>query len=289
VTTTLVCLAAAALHANEVIDFWREEWARTHRPSAAPAPQRPRNATSPNNTGRTKVTVWPKRKKASRREDAKAETRHAGDGLYCVRTCDGFYFPANAGSSSVENSKTCSALCPGAETEPYRIGKSDGIENALSSKGKTYASLPAAFSYRTQLKAGCACKAPSKTGFAAFLDDATLVPRDIVVTERGILVFVGGDKLPHKESDFVPYREVLGLERKVVVYLDSINRLISPTNEPQHSSEAPGKVTAPMRSSEARPRNADADMASGSTDAPDRAGRKRLTAAQEPVTVENTD
>ena len=280
-TASALYLAIAALRANEVMDFWREEWERNNRASTAtPAPAQPRAATRPSTAARTKVTVWPKRKQ-EKREDREAD--RGGGKLYCVRTCDGFYFPANAGSSSAENSRICGALCPGAATEPYRIGSSDDIGDAVSPKGKPYTALPAAFSYRTSLKDGCACKRPAKIGFAALLDDATLAPNDIVVTERGIFVFVGGGRFPHRESDFIPYRKARGMERKVVAYLNSIDRLI-PRAEAGRASDATRAAPAPKRSSRAGAQTAPT-IASRSIDAPGRPAGARLTAAQETASV----
>lgn len=137
----------------------------------------------------------------------------------------------------------------------------------------------AAFSYRTSLKEGCACKQPAKIGFAALLDDATLAPNDIVVTERGIFVFVGGDKIPHRESDFVPYRKARGMERKVVAYLNSIDRMI-PRAEAGRSSDATRGAATPKRSSRSGSQKAPM-IASRSIDTPGLPDRTRLTAAQE--------
>jgi hypothetical protein len=245
--TTSAAVCIAALRANEAVDFWRDEWLRQHPSNATQAPsrQKPANATPVSSqpraaarpksairepTVRAKLTVWPKRREAKNHEAAKPKAERVGAGggsVYCVRTCDGYYFPANAGGSSAENSKICNALCPGAATEAYRLGKNDAIEDALSSKGKPYASLPAAFSYRTGLKEGCACGPRARTGFAALLEDSTLAPSDIVVTETGIRVFVGGAKFPYRESEFVPYRKVRGMERGLAAYLDSIDHPLS--------------------------------------------------------------
>lgn len=227
----------ATLQANEVVDFWREERTRQSPSTTAPAPARHTTAAPATTRGqavakptaRTKVTVWPKQDVSKGRASAKLErddddsSGRGGGEVYCVRTCDGYFFPANSNGSSAENKKFCRSLCPGAATEPYRMGKNDDIENATSTKGKAYTALPTAFAYRKGMKESCTCGSPTRTGFAALRTDPTLAPDDIVVTERGIRVFVGG-KFPYRESDFVPYRKARGLGREVTAYLDRLER-----------------------------------------------------------------
>ena len=141
--------------------------------------------------------------------------------MYCVRTCDGFYFPATASASTADDGKICTALCPGTETEAYRLARDDDeIDNAVTRKGKPYSSLPAAFAYRTSLKEGCTCGAQARTVIAALQEDPTLAPNDIVVTETGVRVFVGSSKFPYREKDFVPYRKVRRMERGLAAYLE---------------------------------------------------------------------
>ncbi len=178
--------------------------------------------------------------RSSRRRNARAS-----GGLYCVRTCDGFYFPATPSASTADDGKICAALCPATETEAYRLAKDDDeIDNAVTRKGKPYSSLPAAFAYRTSLKEGCTCGDQAKTGIAALQDDPTLAPNDIVVTETGIRVFVGSAKFPYREKDFVPYRRVRRMERGLAAYLESIEQPLG-RSKSRRSSGASG---APHRS-----------------------------------------
>ncbi len=260
-----VAVCVAALRANEVMDFWRDEYQRRSRPSAAPAPSLPRGYETQRSTTRTKLTVWPKRPETSTRQDAsdrrdaskredsgkrreasrdessrRRSGRASGGSLYCVRTCDGFYFPATASASTADDGKICTALCPGTETEAYRLAKDDDeIDNAVTRKGKPYSSLPAAFAYRTSLKEGCTCGDQARTGIAALQDDPTLAPNDIVVTETGVRVFVGSSKFPYREKDFVPYRKVRRMERGLAAYLESIEHPLG-RSESRRSSGASG-------------------------------------------------
>jgi hypothetical protein len=124
---------------------------------------------------------------------------------YCVRLCDGRYFPlpANAGSQSPQ--QLCSAMCPAAKTDVYA---GSGIERAASSSGKPYSALPNAFVYRERLVDNCTCTGKDPTGIARLdvKSDPTLRPGDIVVTSEGPVVFQG-DRRSRKASDFVPAKE----------------------------------------------------------------------------------
>src|SRR6202521_5717119 len=102
-----------------------------------------------------------------------------GSQAYCVRTCDGRYFPISA-SDSQSRAASCSSFCPASET---RIVYGSNIDNAATESGKPYSELPNAFRYRNELVAGCSCNGKDPTGLAAVKveDDPTLRKGDIVV------------------------------------------------------------------------------------------------------------
>ncbi len=124
---------------------------------------------------------------------------------YCVRTCDGRYFPL-AKNAEMTPAKMCHALCPAAETEIYY---GSNIENAVSQRGNRYASLANAFLYREKMVEGCSCNSRSPVGTASidYRNDPTLRPGDIVMTEDGPIVFRGAVAPTHKMSDFVPVKD----------------------------------------------------------------------------------
>ena len=114
-----------------------------------------------------------------------SETPRKADGTYaayCVRLCDGRYFPlpVNAGAPSSSPLELCSSMCPATKTEVYT---GSGIDQAVSSRGKPYASLPNAFAYREQLADDCSCTGSGALGLAKIdvRSDPTLRPGDIVV------------------------------------------------------------------------------------------------------------
>jgi hypothetical protein len=124
---------------------------------------------------------------------------------YCVRTCDGRYFPLpkNAGGANSTPAKICSALCPTAETKIY---SGSNIENAAAADGSRYSTLKNAFVYREHLVEGCSCNGGDGAGNTAIdiKADPTLRPGDIVVTANGPVVFKGGKGGTHLRSDFEP-------------------------------------------------------------------------------------
>jgi hypothetical protein len=135
---------------------------------------------------------------------------------YCVRLCDGRYFPLprNAGSPSMNPQKVCSAMCPSAETKVF---SGTNISRAVANDGKNYSSIKNAFLYREQTVGNCSCTGNGSTGVAAMdiHNDPTLRRGDIVVTGEGPKVFTGDSRPPHKPSDFVPADGYKGLPKSV--------------------------------------------------------------------------
>ncbi|MFL6790104.1 MAG: DUF2865 domain-containing protein [Bradyrhizobium sp.] len=112
--------------------------------------------------------------------------RYVGGQAYCVRTCDGRYFPI-AGSDNQSRAASCNSLCPASET---RVVYGSGIDNAATEVGKPYSELPNAFRYRNELVAGCTCNGKDTVGLAPLKieDDPTLRKGDIVAGKDGLLV-----------------------------------------------------------------------------------------------------
>ena len=110
---------------------------------------------------------------------------------FCVRTCDGHYFPvhAHAGFSAAQ---MCSAFCPATETRLYSGG---GIDYAVGPDGKRYADLPQAYASRTKLAANCTCNGKDAFGLAHIdiKDDPTLQRGDLVATANGLMAVTGKD------------------------------------------------------------------------------------------------
>lgn len=125
-----------------------------------------------------------------------------GGPAYCVRTCDGRYFPvAAAGNQS--RAETCRSFCPASETKVF-YGRT--IDDAVSENGTDYSDLPNAFKYRSQLVAGCSCNGSDPVGLAKvdIRQDKTLRRGDLVATADGLKVVSGGVDRRGAELNFSP-------------------------------------------------------------------------------------
>jgi hypothetical protein len=118
--------------------------------------------------------------------------RYGGGQAYCVRTCDGRYFPI-AASDNASRAASCNSFCPASET---KLVFGSNIDNAATDNGKPYSELPNAFRYRTEIVAGCTCNGKDHAGLAAVKieDDPTLRKGDIVASESGLQVVGRSDK-----------------------------------------------------------------------------------------------
>jgi len=103
---------------------------------------------------------------------------------YCVRTCDGRYFPASP-ISREKRADACKDLCPASQTALF-YGSS--IDEASSKEGKPYSALPNAFRYRRELVPGCTCNGKDVIGLAEVKieDDKTLRRGDMVASKNGL-------------------------------------------------------------------------------------------------------
>jgi hypothetical protein len=113
-------------------------------------------------------------------------TSHGGGTAYCVRGCDGRYFPAQ-GNDAESKAQSCKSFCPASETS---LVYGSNIEDATTDKGKSYSDLPNAFRYRNEIVAGCTCNGKDPVGLAQVKveDDPTLRKGDIVAGADGLVV-----------------------------------------------------------------------------------------------------
>jgi Protein of unknown function (DUF2865) len=111
---------------------------------------------------------------------------YGGSQAYCVRTCDGRYFPISTGGNQ-SRAASCNSFCPASET---RVVYGSAIDSAVTEDGKPYSELPNAFRYRNELVAGCTCNGKDTVGLAEVKieDDPTLRRGDIVAGPDGLMV-----------------------------------------------------------------------------------------------------
>lgn len=99
---------------------------------------------------------------------------------YCVRLCDGRYFPIqrHANANPVQ---LCSSFCPATKTQVFNGSQ---IDHAISGNGARYADLDNAFVYRQKVVDNCTCNGKDSFGLARIdvAADPTLRQGDIVAT-----------------------------------------------------------------------------------------------------------
>lgn len=120
-------------------------------------------------------------------QSAQGDVRPRSSGqAYCVRTCDGRYFPISA-SDGQSRAASCNSFCPASETQVVYGGN---IDSAATATGKPYSELPNAFRYRNELVAGCTCNGRDQVGLAPVRveNDPTLRKGDIIAGADGLMV-----------------------------------------------------------------------------------------------------
>lgn len=140
--------------------------------------------------------VEPEIRPVRRRSVARGGSRTA----FCVRLCDGRYFPIQP-IRNVSEAELCQNFCPAAESGLFR-GRSIGA--ATDENGTRYIDLDHAFIYRERLVAGCTCNGNNPFGLARFpVDrDPTLRKGDIVATQTGFMAYNG--KPQHMQEAYTP-------------------------------------------------------------------------------------
>nr|WP_245258318.1 DUF2865 domain-containing protein [Rhodopseudomonas palustris] len=115
-----------------------------------------------------------------------ARPASSGGQAYCVRTCDGRYFPISATGGESKDA-TCNSFCPASDT---KVVYGSSIDGARTSAGKPYSELPNAFKYRTEIVAGCTCNGKDQFGLAKIKieNDPTVRKGDIVASQDGLKV-----------------------------------------------------------------------------------------------------
>jgi hypothetical protein len=135
-----------------------------------------------------------------------APSSEATGTAYCVRLCDGRYFPIQR-HAGLSPAQACSSFCPASATKIY---SGSTIEHATAPDGKRYSELGTAFTYRDKLVPGCTCNGKDAFGLVTtpVADDPTLRPGDIVATNTGLMAYDGG---PGRQASFTPIESYNGL------------------------------------------------------------------------------
>jgi Protein of unknown function (DUF2865) len=139
-----------------------------------------------------------------------AETPAAETGgvAYCVRLCDGRFFPIQR-QSNQSPAQACSSFCPASQT---RIYNGSSIDNSVGPDGRSYRELSTAFTYREKIVPGCTCNGKDAFGLVntPVAEDPTLRPGDIVATNSGLMAYNGGTSA-RTAANFTPVASYSGL------------------------------------------------------------------------------
>lgn len=170
----------------------------------------------------------------------------AGSGpAFCVRTCDGKYFPLQARGGATP-AQMCQAFCPATATKVF-MGSS--IDAAASGSGERYADLENAFAYRKALRAECTCNGRDPAGLAP-VDlslDASLRPGDVIATTSGLVAYSGVRLGANQTAEFTPVAAYPGLTADVRARLGEMK--VAPVSAEMIGDDAPlgetGRDAAP--------------------------------------------
>lgn len=182
---------------------------------------------------------------------------------FCVRSCDGKYFPLTRGAASPV--QMCQAFCPASATKVF-YGSS--IEGASAASGERYADSENAYAYRKALRADCTCNGRDPAGLAP-IDlalDGSLRPGDVIATSDGLVAYsgvrIGNDLAP----DFTPVASYPGLTAEVRARLNEMK--VAPVRADMTANDAatadvtraplPPVITAP-KPAPARDKHAEAN------------------------------
>jgi len=175
-------------------------------------------------------------------QQAAPAPRLAGSGpSFCVRSCDGKYFPLTM-RGNASPVQTCQAFCPASATKVYFGSNIDG---ATASNGERYADSENAFAYRKALRADCTCNGRDPTGLAPvdLTLDTSLRSGDVIATSDGLVAYTGVRLGANQTPDFTPVASYPGLTAEVRARLGEIK--VAPVN-----AETAGESVAPEASRE---------------------------------------
>lgn len=183
VLAAAIVAATAAGSAAQAQDFFSALFGGMGGGSADRAPAQPSGMSLPYADDGFSI----QRERRSRSQSA-ASMSGGGGGrqAYCVRTCDGRYFPISA-TDNQSRAASCNNFCPSSET---KVVYGSSIDQATTEGGKPYSELPNAYKYRTELVAGCTCNGKDQIGLAPVKleNDPTLRRGDIVASADGLMV-----------------------------------------------------------------------------------------------------
>ena len=158
---------------------------------------------------------------------------------FCVRSCDGRYFPLMRGLASPV--QMCQAFCPASPTKVY-FGAS--IDGATAANGERYPESENAFAFRKALRADCTCNGRDPAGLAP-IDlalDNSLRPGDVIATTDGLVAYSGNKDASGQAAEFTPIASYPGLTSEVRARLNAMK--VAPVRAEMVAGDAPAPETS---------------------------------------------
>ena len=165
-----------------------------------------------------------------------AAPRVAGSGpAFCVRSCDGKYFPLTMRGNATPV-QTCQAFCPASVTKVFY---GSNIDSAAASNGERYADSENAYAYRKALRADCTCNGRSPSGLAPvdLTLDTSLRSGDVVATTDGLVAYTGVRLGAEQTAEFTPVASYPGLTADVRARLGEMK--VAPVSAEMVAANAP--------------------------------------------------
>jgi hypothetical protein len=133
-----------------------------------------------------------------------------GSVAYCVRLCDGRFFPIQR-SSGADPTQACNSFCPATKTKVF---SGSGIDHSVARDGSRYGDLENAFVYRERIVSDCTCNGKDPVGLvtSTAADDPTLRQGDLVATETGFVAYTGGRR---RNAEFTPLDAYTGFSSEL--------------------------------------------------------------------------
>jgi len=153
---------------------------------------------------------------------------------FCVRSCDGKYFPLTRGNATPV--QMCQAFCPASDTKVF-FGST--IDGASAATGERYADSENAYVYRKALRADCTCNGRDPAGLAP-IDltlDTSLRPGDVIATTSGLVAYSGARVGASQAAEFTPVASYPGLTADVRARLGEMK--VAPAAAEMLAREAP--------------------------------------------------
>src|SRR5690348_6135970 len=181
-----------------------------------------------------------------------------GGPAFCVRSCDGKYFPLMRATASPV--QMCQAFCP---ASPTKVFYGSSIDSAYASNGERYADSENAFAYRKALRADCTCNGREPVGLAPvdLTLDTSLRAGDVIATTNGLVAYSGVRIGNDQTAEFTPVSSYPGLtaevrarlgEMKVAPVRDEIADVATSQINPNIAPVTTGSVPKPATTRDKR-------------------------------------